>query len=218
MNKIIKIPSSSFTDGYINFGNYDVLEDEQGNALEKQFNSLDRVPFSKERYRERDKFNFDTKEISIDLKISIPLHRSIRSNHKIQIGEILFSIEHLDIDKLRQKVYLYLTELKDILDTKINIIRVTTNSKFEPPTESLLKTVFANIQKINIDQSKLANKAEYINSYTIIVKKNNFFEELEKNGLLNELLIGFENRKLMINHINIKSAENGLYELLTQEV
>lgn len=218
MNKIIKIPNKSYTDGWIQFGDYEVVEDEKGHEVDKIFTPSGRISFSFETYREQDKYKFDTENVKIDMKISVPYHRSLNSKHKILIKGTLYSTKYLDVDKIKNTVYLYLTELKDILDKQIDIIHIVRASRFDTPKEELLKTVFANIQKVNISIKDLAEKTKFDNQYTIIIKQNSIIEEYEKNGLLHDILIGVDNVRFTITHINIKDSENSLYELIVKEV
>lgn len=218
MQKIIKIPNKTFNDGYINFGSYEVIKDNLGNEIDKQFKVIGDIAYNFETIREIDKLKYETNKVAIDLKISVNYNPTLSAFHIIEINNTLYSINYLDHDNLKNCIYLYLTELKDTLKTKIKIFRKITKSMFEKENLQLLQTVYANVKKTELANEKTADKTEFINKYTIILRENHILENAENNGALDSIIIGLENKRLMIYHINTENLENGLYELKVEEV
>lgn len=218
MKKIVRIPKNNYSSGYIQFGDYEVIEDEKGNEIENEFRYYGYLSYDYSRYREEDKTKFGTNDVNVDMKIKVPYTKLLCSNHKIIHDDNVYEIKYIDINQISKNAYLYLTKLEHILDTIVSLNIITKNSEFEQPTETLLKKVFVNINKISLSIEELAEKKKFTNKYTVIMKKNTIIEELEKNDRLNDLIITLQNRRLVINHINVKSREKGLYELITEEV
>lgn len=211
MNKV-------YLDGLLEFGLMNLKEDIEGYLTIREFETVGTLFYRLETIKEQDLLKFDTKEVTIKMKISSMLHKDLKSFHIIKLDTLYYEIEHIETNVKNSEYSIFLKEYDNSLDTVIEILEDIKESKFDSSNYIVRNKILANVKKLNLTFENLADKKDLTPKYTVIVKDMKLISDFEKNDLLNRLRIGFENNRLMINHINIKSVENGLYELLCEGV
>lgn len=117
-----KIKFNNFNDGIVEFGEYKESYDIEGNALdEKEFIVSGKLFYSNEYIREQDKLKFDNTGLKVSIKLKVPYMRLIKTSDVIKLNNEFYSIVKLDISNDKTSIYLYLSELVDVLDKHISI-------------------------------------------------------------------------------------------------
>lgn len=163
----VKKKFDSFNDGIIEFGDYIESYDENNNACEeKEFSVKGRLLFSYKTIREQDRLKYDDTGIKVAIKIKTYYISNLNSSNTIRLNNILYSIAHIEPDNFKEKMYIYLTELKNDMNKHISIYRKVSNKN--PLTDDkweLFRTVWGDIEAINtvktledINNGKVENK------------------------------------------------------------
>lgn len=219
MKPIRKIANHTFNDGILTYGEMKEAYDRNNNALDtKPFISIGRLHFSYETIREQDKYKYDTDKFKVSLKIKVMNDRKLRSNHIVNINNIKYSIAHIDYDNKNNNNFLYLTEFKDTLDKHIDIYIKEQIDPFIAPKEIFYRKIWASITTSFVKSNKSAKKETFLRNYTVIMKSDPKILEMEKNGSLQSVIMCFKNTRLMIDQMEVKNLENGLYELTLKEI
>ncbi|HBF4502405.1 TPA: head-tail adaptor protein, partial [Clostridioides difficile] len=117
-----KIKFDNFNDGIIEFGEYKESYDIEGNALdEKEFIVNSKLFYSNEYIREQDRLKFDNTGLKVSIKLKVPYMKLIKTSDVIKLNNEFYSIVKLDISNDKTSIYLYLSELVDVLDKHISI-------------------------------------------------------------------------------------------------
>ncbi|MCI2360408.1 head-tail adaptor protein, partial [Clostridioides difficile] len=117
-----KIKFDNFNDGIIEFGEYKESYDIEGNALdEKKFIVNGKLFYSNEYIREQDRLKFDNTGLKVSIKLKVPYMKLIKTSDVIKLNNEFYSIVKLDISNDKTSIYLYLSELVDVLDKHISI-------------------------------------------------------------------------------------------------
>ncbi|MBH7858749.1 head-tail adaptor protein, partial [Clostridioides difficile] len=139
-----KIKFNNFNDGIVEFGEYKESYDIEGNALdEKEFIVSGKLFYSNEYIREQDKLKFDDTGLKVSIKLKVPYMRLIKTSDVIKLNNEFYSIVKLDISNDKTSVYLYLTELVDVLDKHISIFIKERKNVLEDVTIKFYKKIWA---------------------------------------------------------------------------
>ncbi|MDB8437721.1 phage head closure protein [Turicibacter sanguinis] len=141
-----KIIFNSYTDGVLQFGRYIEGYDDQGNASKKEFVSKGRLFFALSSIREQDQLKYADTGIKVTLKLKTPFIRNFNPSSVIKLNDSLFSIGYLDSSVDKRNLFLYLTELRDELNEKVEILKLTKISSLKSPELRHVKTVWADIK------------------------------------------------------------------------
>ncbi|HGL6931336.1 TPA: head-tail adaptor protein, partial [Clostridioides difficile] len=145
-----KIKFNNFNDGIVEFGEYKESYDIEGNALdEKEFIVSGKLFYSNEYIREQDKLKFDDTGLKVSIKLKVPYMRLIKTSDVIKLNNEFYSIVKLDISNDKTSVYLYLTELVDVLDKHISIFIKERKNVLEDVTIKFYKKIWACVEDLN---------------------------------------------------------------------
>lgn len=141
----------SFNDGIIEFGDYIESYDENNNACkEKEFSVKGRLLFSYKTIREQDRLKYDDTGLKVAIKIKTYYLPNLKSSNTIRLNNTLYSIAHIDSDNSKEKMYIYLTELKNDMNKHISIYnKIDDNNPLTDDIWELFRTVWGDIEAIN---------------------------------------------------------------------
>ena len=141
----------SFNDGIIEFGDYIESYDENNNACEeKEFSVKGRLLFSYKTIREQDRLKYDDTGVKVAIKIKTYYLPNLKSSNTIRLNNTLYSIAHIDPDNSKEKMYIYLTELKNDMSKHISIYtKIDDNNPLTDDKWDLFRTVWGDIEAIN---------------------------------------------------------------------
>lgn len=141
----------SFNDGIIEFGDYIESYDSDNNACEeKEFSVRGRLHFSYKTIREQDRFNYDNTGLKVKIKLKTYFVPYLSTSNTIRLNNVLYSIGHIDPDINKEKMYIYLTELKNDMNKHISIYaKISDNNPLTDDRWELFRTVWGDIETIN---------------------------------------------------------------------
>ncbi|MGL5507209.1 MAG: phage head closure protein [Paraclostridium sp.] len=211
-----RIYKTTYLDGMVKFGKMQTIPDAEGYNIEKFYDMFGVVFYKIEQIRESDFLKFDTDKIKVTKKIKIQAHNDLKATHVLQFsdGELL-KIEYIEPTK-RGEYILYLSNYTDTLEDVIEIHY--RKSTFECLEEKLLTKILSNVKFEQLTHENLANKTKSNIKCTITIVESDLIKNYQKNDLLKSLVIKYESYCLTISHANIKSRENGLYELICEGI
>ncbi|HFL3113289.1 TPA: head-tail adaptor protein, partial [Clostridioides difficile] len=145
-----KIKFDNFNDGIIEFGEYKESYDIEGNALdEKEFIVNSKLFYSNEYIREQDRLKFDNTGLKVSIKLKVPYMKLIKTSDVIKLNNEFYSIVKLDISNDKTSIYLYLSELVDVLDKHISIFIKERKNVLEDVEMKFYKKVWACVEDLN---------------------------------------------------------------------
>ncbi|HGL6931327.1 TPA: head-tail adaptor protein, partial [Clostridioides difficile] len=145
-----KIKFDNFNDGIIEFGEYKESYDIEGNALdEKKFIVNGKLFYSNEYIREQDRLKFDNTGLKVSIKLKVPYMKLIKTSDVIKLNNEFYSIVKLDISNDKTSIYLYLSELVDVLDKHISIFIKERKNVLEDVEMKFYKKVWACVEDLN---------------------------------------------------------------------
>lgn len=141
----------SFNDGIIEFGDYIESYDENNNACEeKELSIKGKLLFSYKTIREQDRLKYDDTGVKVSIKIKTYYLPNLKSSNTIRLNNILYSIAHIDPDNSKEKMYIYLTELKNDMNKHISIYtKIDNNNPLTDDRWEQFRTVWGDIEAIN---------------------------------------------------------------------
>lgn len=148
-----KLKFDVFNNGLLEFGDLVESVDENLNALdEKEFTVKGRLFFNYMSIRQEDKLKFDDTGFKLTLKIKTPYIDKLVSSHIIKINGQYYSILKIDPSLEQSCLYLYLSELNDILDKHIEIYVKQDVGVLEDKVWNFYRRVWANIIDMKADE------------------------------------------------------------------
>lgn len=212
-----KIKFDNFNDGIVEFGEYKESYDIEGNALdEKEFIANGKLFYSNEYIREQDRLKFDNTGLKVSIKLKVPYMKLIKTSNVIKLNNEFYSIVKLDISNNNRSIYLYLTELVDILDKHISIFIKERKNVLEDVTMKFYKKVWANVEDLN---SKELIENNSIKTSTNKKFKIRYIEELDlsiKQNAITNFVIKYKDKFYNITQILNLEEENKILEITAE--
>ena len=214
-----KVTFNSYNDGILHFGDYIEGYDEFGDATKKEFVSQGRLFFAFSSIREQDALKYADTGVKVTLKVRTPFFKKVTSSAVIQIHQQLFSIGYLEPSVDQRTLFLYLTELKDDLNEKIEILYLSEKTALTSPKLNHFKTVWADIKAYNYktNVSEVADRRSFPVRKRMVIR---YLSELDpKEGTnLNKYQIRYKNRDYKIIGIEDLDEQSKLLELLLEAI
>lgn len=209
-----KVTFNSFNDGILHFGDYIEGYDELGDATEKEFVSQGRLFFSFSSIREEDALKYADTGVKVTLKVRTPFFKKVTSSAVIQIQDQLFSVGYLEPSLDQRTLFLYLTELKDELDEKIEILYLSEKTALTSPKLNHFKTVWADIKAYNYktNVSEVADRRSFPVRKRMVIRYLSDLDPTEGTNLTN-YQIRYKNRDYKIIGIEDLNEQSKLLEL-----
>ncbi|MDO0133048.1 phage head closure protein [Clostridioides difficile] len=212
-----KIKFNNFNDGIVEFGAYKESYDKEGNALdEKEFIVIGKLFFANEYIREQDKLKFDDTGLKVSIKLKVPYMGLIKTSDVIKLNNEFYSIVKLDISNDKTSIYLYLSELVDVLDKHISIFIKERKSVLEDVTMKFYKKVWASVEDLN---SKELIENNSIKTSTNKKFKIRYIEELDlsiKQNAITNFVIKYKDKFYNITQILNLEEENKILEITAE--
>lgn len=195
-----KVKFQTYNDGLFYFGDYVESYDNLGNAMDKkEFTQKGKFFFSISSIREQDRFNYDTEDSKITMKLKVRYNTILKNNMVILLGDNLYNLKYVDVDSKKENLYLYLIDYKDQLCKHIEIMEVQKVSVMEDDKLVLFKRVWGAVESIT--------DSEGVFTIRYIEKLDTRSEKLKK------YRIQFNNKVYKIKTINNKNADNLFLEI-----
>ncbi|KPI46279.1 hypothetical protein KW94_20180 [Clostridioides difficile] len=212
-----KIKFNNFNDGIVEFGECKESYDTEGNALdEKEFIVSGKLFFANEYIREQDKLKFDDTGLKVSIKLKVPYMRLIKTSDVIKLNNEFYSIVKLDISNDKTSIYLYLSELVDVLDKHISIFIKERKSVLEDVTMKFYKKVWASVEDLN---SKELIESNSIKTSTNKKFKIRYIKELDlniKQNAITNFVIKYKDKFYNITQILNLEEENKILEITAE--
>lgn len=195
-----KIKFQNYQDGVFAFGNYIETYDDEGNAMnEKEFIPQGKFFFSLTSIREQDRYNYDTDNFKITMKLKVRYNTILKNNMVINLNNKLYNLKNIDVDNKKENLYLYLSDYKDNLCKHIDIMMLEKVNVMEDDRLLLFKRVWGAIE--NVSDSEGTFTIRYIEKFDTSSNK------------LNKYRIKYNNKIYKIKAIINKNADNKLLEI-----
>lgn len=195
-----KVKFQTYNDGIFYYGDYIETYDNVGNAMDKkEFTQLGKFFFSITSIREQDRYNYDTEDSKITMKLKVRYNTILKNNMVILLDNKLYNLKYVDVDGKKENLYLYLTDYEDQLCKHIEIMTIEKASVMEDDKLVLLKRVWGAIGSISDNECMFTIR--YIETLNIGLDK------------LKKYRIKFNNKIYKIKSINNKNADNELLEI-----
>lgn len=212
-----KIKFNNFNDGIVEFGEYKESYDTEGNALdEKEFIVSGKLFFANEYIREQDKLKFDDTGLKVSIKLKVPYMRLIKTSDVIKLNNEFYSIVKLDISNDKTSIYLYLSELVDVLDKHISIFIKERKNVLDDATIKFYKKIWASVEDLN---SKELIENNSIKTSTNKKFKIRYIKELDlniKQNAITNFVIKYKDKFYNITQILNLEEENKILEITAE--
>ncbi|HDF5636666.1 TPA: head-tail adaptor protein [Clostridioides difficile] len=212
-----KIKFDNFNDGIIEFGEYKESYDIEGNALdEKEFIVNSKLFYSNEYIREQDRLKFDNTGLKVSIKLKVPYMKLIKTSDVIKLNNEFYSIVKLDISNDKTSIYLYLSELVDVLDKHISIFIKERKNVLEDVEMKFYKKVWVCVEDLN---SKELIENNSIKTSTNKKFKIRYIEELDlsiKQNAITNFVIKYKDKFYNITQILNLEEENKILEITAE--
>ncbi|HBF5111978.1 TPA: head-tail adaptor protein [Clostridioides difficile] len=212
-----KIKFNNFNDGIVEFGEYKESYDIEGNALdEKEFIVSGKLFYSNEYIREQDRLKFDNTGLKVSIKLKVPYMKLIKTSDVIKLNNEFYSIVKLDISNDKTSIYLYLSELVDVLDKHISIFIKERKNVLEDVEMKFYKKVWACVEDLN---SKELIENNSIKTSTNKKFKIRYIEELDlsiKQNAITNFVIKYKDKFYNITQILNLEEENKILEITAE--
>lgn len=190
----------NYSDGLFFYGDYIETYDSLGNAMDrKEFTQKGKFFFSITSIREQDRYNYDTENSKITMKLKVRYNTILKNNIVILLDNKLYNLKYVDVDGKKENLYLYLTDYKDQLCKHIEIMTIEKVGVMEDDKLVLLKRVWGAIESIS--------DSEGIFTIRYIETLNTSLDKLKK------YRIKFNNKVYKIKSINNKNVANEFLEI-----
>lgn len=195
-----KIKFQNYQDGVFAFGNYIETYDDEGNAMkEKEFIPQGKFFFSLTSIREQDRYNYDTDNSKITMKLKVRYNTILKNNIVINLNNKLYNLKNIDVDNKKENLYLYLTDYKDNLCKHIDIMMLEKVNIMDDDKLLLFKRVWGAVESTSDSEGIFTIR--YIKKFDTSSNK------------LNKYRIKYNNKIYKIKSIINKNADNELLEI-----
>ena len=89
----------------------------QNGTTENDFKKIVKLMFEEKEIREQDLEFAEARGRTVNRKIKTMLVKSVKAWEKVIIGKMLYDIIHADLDRANDEMYLYLEEVRELVDT-----------------------------------------------------------------------------------------------------
>ncbi|WP_298126899.1 phage head closure protein [uncultured Clostridium sp.] len=146
----IKQKFDSFNNGVLYFGDYLENYDGEGNACsEKEFSIKGKLFFSYKTIREQDSLKYADTGLKVSIKIKTHYIPGISTGDTVKINDVLYSIAYLEPDASKEKMFIFLTDLINVMSKHISIFSKNKGGALSDDEWIHFKTVWGDIKEIN---------------------------------------------------------------------
>lgn len=213
-----KVKFEKYNSGVIICGEYVESYDKSGNACkEKEFVQKGKFFFSYKSIREQDKLKYEDTGKRVSIKMKIPFNNIIKTNDTILLNNELYSIAYLEPDNSKESIYIYLTELMNILSKHIDIYIKKDVGVLEDDIFNHLKTVWGDVEEIvsaRITESTKDDKVSLSSEKKFTIR---YLEQLDISNYKNvsvKYKIKYKNNLYNIKNITNIKEKNKLLEIV----
>lgn len=140
----------SFNDGILYFGDYLESYDIHNNACdEKEFSIKGRLFFSYKKIREQDSLKYGNTGLQVSIKLKTYYIPSISTGDTVKINGVLYSIAYLEPDSTKENMYIFLTDLINVMAKHISIFLKKSGNALTDDEWIHCRTVWGDIKEIN---------------------------------------------------------------------
>ena len=214
MNPNQQIKFDSYNDGVIEFGHYVEGYYENGDATTKDFVQKGRLYFALSSIREQDQLKYADTGLKITMKIKTPFLKIFDKGSVVKFNQELFTIGYIEPSPNKRNLFIYLTELKDELSYKVEILKLHKISPLESPKIGHFKTVWADIQTYGYksNTSEVADKIVLPTRKKVIIRYLSSLDPGESNNL-SDYRVKYKNKIYKIIGIQDVEEKSKLLEL-----
>lgn len=140
----------SFNDGVLYYGDYLESYDENNNACnEKEFSIKGKLFFSYKTIREQDSLKYSYTGLKVSIKLKTHYIPGISTGDTVKINDSLYSIAYLEHDASKEKMFIFLTDLINVMSKHIGIFLKNKGGALSDDEWGHCRTVWGDIKEIN---------------------------------------------------------------------
>lgn len=140
----------SFNDGVLYFGDYLESYDKDNNACsKKEFSIKGKLFFSYKTIREQDSLKYSDTGLKVSIKLKTHYIPGISTGDTIKINDSLYSIAYLEPDSTKGKMFIFLTDLINVMSKHISIFSKNNGGVLSDDEWIHCRTVWGDIKEIN---------------------------------------------------------------------